>query len=53
MVQASGTRLEDNPAAFDGYQSSLKLLGLDMESAEAMLEEYLSRHEAAVQDTFG
>ncbi len=53
MVQASGTRLEDNPAAFDGYQSSLELLGLDMESAEAMLEEYLSRHEAAVQDTFG
>lgn len=53
MVQASGTRLEDNPDLFEPYRSSLELLGLDMESAEAMLDEYLSRHEAAVQDAFG
>ena len=53
MVQASGTRLEDNPNIFEPYAASLKLLGLDLESAEAMLDEYLSRHEAAVQDAFG
>jgi putative nucleotidyltransferase with HDIG domain len=53
MVQASGTRLEDNPTLFDEYRSSLELLGLDLENAEAMLDEYLSRHEAAVQDAFG
>lgn len=53
MVQASGSRLEDNPSLFDGYQPCLELLGLDLEIAEAMLDEYLSRHEAAVQDTFG
>lgn len=53
MVQASGSRLEDNPNLFAGYESSLALLGLDMENAEAMLDEYLSRHEAAVQDAFG
>lgn len=53
MVQASGTRLEDNPNLFEGYRPSLELLGLDMENAEAMLDEYLTRHEAAVQDTFG
>lgn len=53
MVQASGTRLEDNPTLFDDLKPSLDLLGLDMEIAEAMLDEYLSRHEAAVQDAFG
>jgi len=53
MVQASGTHLEDNPTLFENYKSSLALLGLDLENAEAMLDEYLSRHEAAVQDAFG
>lgn len=53
MVQASGTHLEDNPNLFDEYKPCLEILGLDLESAEAMLDEYLTRHEAAVQDTFG
>lgn len=53
MVQASGSQLEDNPDIFQSHKSSLETLGLDVENAEAMLEEYLTRHEAAVQDTFG
>ncbi len=53
MVQASGTQLEDNPDIFAPHMNTLALLGLDLENAEAMLEEYLTRHEAAVQDTFG
>ncbi|MCF6285609.1 MAG: HDOD domain-containing protein, partial [Candidatus Hydrogenedentes bacterium] len=53
MVQASGTQLEDNPDIFEPHRATLETLGLDIENAEAMLEEYLTRHEAAVQDTFG
>lgn len=53
MVQASGTQLEDNPDIFLPHAATLATLGLDIENAEAMLEEYLTRHEAAVQDTFG
>lgn len=53
MVQASGTQLEDNPDIFAPHMDTLAILGLDLENAEAMLEEYLTRHEAAVQDTFG
>ncbi len=53
MVQVSGTQLEDNPDIFVPHMDTLAILGLDIENAEAMLEEYLTRHEAAVQDTFG
>jgi HD-like signal output (HDOD) protein len=53
MVQASGSQFEDNPDIFAPHMDTLATLGLDIENAEAMLEEYLSRHEAAVQDTFG
>ena len=53
MVQASGSQLEDNPDIFTPHMATLEILGLDLENAEAMLDEYLTRHEAAVQDTFG
>ena len=53
MVQASGSQLEDNPDIFVPHMATLEILGLDLENAEAMLDEYLTRHEAAMQDTFG
>ena len=53
MVLVSGTKLEDNPDIFQGLEPALEILGMDQETAEAMLEEFLSRYESALNDAFG
>jgi HD-like signal output (HDOD) protein len=53
MVNVSGTRFEDNPQVFTGLEPALHILGIDNETAEAMLDEFLTRYESALNDAFG
>ncbi|MBI2425469.1 MAG: HDOD domain-containing protein [Candidatus Hydrogenedentes bacterium] len=50
MVQARGLRVEENRHIFTGQEAAMEILGIDLEIAEAILEEYIERHEAAVQE---
>lgn len=53
MVSVSGTRFEDNPNVFEELEPALRTLGIDAETAEAMLDEFLTRYESALNDAFG
>ena len=50
MVHAPGKGVDDNHEAFEGLETAFATLGLDMENAEAMLEEYLHLRESALRE---
>lgn len=50
MVHAAGDSVEANRDVFDGLDSVFQALGLDIENAEAMLDEYLRLREAALRE---
>ena len=52
LVTAKGNTLEENPDLFAGHEETLAYLGIDSELAEAMLDDYLRRREAALEDAF-
>jgi HD-like signal output (HDOD) protein len=50
MVHAPGEDVDENQEAFKGLESAFATLGLDIENAEAMLEEYLHLRESALRE---
>ena len=53
MARASRGGIEENEDLFSPCQSSLDLLGIDKEIAEAMLDEFLERREDSFRDVLG
>ena len=48
---ASGCEAQNGLHIFDDHQETLAFLGIDPEVTEAMLAEYLSRRQAAFEET--
>ncbi len=53
MLQARNIVPDDYPELFKPYEVPMAILGIDAETGEAMLEEYLSRHSSAAREAFG
>ena len=53
MLQARNFTPEEYPTMFKPYEVPMEILGIDAETGEAMLEEYLSRHTSAAREAFG
>ena len=51
MVYAATDNYAENLHIFDDHQETLAFLGIDPEVTEAMLAEYLSRRQAAFEET--
>ncbi len=53
LTGAAGPSIDENKGIFDGHENTLATLDMDVELAEASLEEFLDKREAALRDTFG
>jgi HD-like signal output (HDOD) protein len=50
MAVAVGSEIDENQRLFEGYEDELALLDLDMEVAEAMLQDFLDRRDVSLRD---
>jgi len=50
MAVAVGAEIDENKHLFEGYEDELALLDLDMEVAEAMLQDFLDRRDISLRD---
>lgn len=53
LARATGATLEDNSQVFQNHESALKILGLDMELAEAMVDDFINSRDESLRDAIG
>jgi len=52
LIRARGTQLEENEHLWDGMEPVLDYLGVNVETREAMLDDYLVKRANAIRDAF-